>query len=174
MIDKGIHDSAIIEFRGDLVLPDTTIIEPLVAIYGGDQASLVLGEMNIIYPSSSIRIDRGFMTTGCNVSFGSGCHIYEPRSGLTIGNNVMIAGGTLICGVEHGHARVDIPMREQPATSEEIVIEDDVWIGMGATISGGVRIGEGSIIGAGSVVTSGIPPYSVAYGVPCRVIRERD
>ena len=37
----------------------------------------------------------------------------------------------------------------------------------------GVHIGDGAIIGANSVVASDIPPYTVAAGNPCRVIRKR-
>ena len=40
------------------------------------------------------------------------------------------------------------------------------------TIIGGVTIGEGCVIGAGSVVTKDIPPHSLAFGNPCRVIRK--
>jgi acetyltransferase-like isoleucine patch superfamily enzyme len=38
----------------------------------------------------------------------------------------------------------------------------------------GVTIGRGSVIGAGSVVTKDIPPYSIAVGVPAKVIGERE
>lgn len=53
------------------------------------------------------------------------------------------------------------------------VIEADVWIGEGVKICAGVRIGVGSVIGAGAIVTRDIPPYSIAVGVPCRVIKHR-
>lgn len=173
MIRKGIHQSAVIDFDGELVLPLSLIIEPLVSIYGGKNAKLVFGEMNTIYPGCSIRIDKGQMKTGDEVSFGPGCHIYEPRGGLSIGNNCMIGGGCLISGVNHGYSALDIPMRLQLSQELPIMIEDDVWIGMGVVILPGVRIGSGSIIGAGSVVTRDIPAFSIAMGTPCRVIKKR-
>lgn len=46
------------------------------------------------------------------------------------------------------------------------------WIGAGALIMPGVTIGDNTVIGAGSVVTRDIPSNGVAYGNPCRVIRE--
>ncbi len=46
------------------------------------------------------------------------------------------------------------------------------WIGAGALIMPGVTIGDNTVIGAGSVVTRNIPSNCVAYGNPCRVIRE--
>ncbi len=173
MIRFGVHPSAVIDFSGELILPQSTVVEPMVVIYGGTAAKLVFGEKNILYPGCVIRIDKGEMVTGEDVSFGPGCQIYEPRGGLTIGNHCMIGGGTLISGVNHGYAQFDIPMRNQPAKAEAVVLEDDVWIGMGVKILPGVRIGKGSIIGAGSVVTSDIPPYSIAMGVPCKVSKQR-
>lgn len=55
-----------------------------------------------------------------------------------------------------------------------VSIGDDCWIGAGATILPGVTIGKGTTIGAGSVVTKSIPPFSVAWGVPARVIHDVD
>lgn len=52
-----------------------------------------------------------------------------------------------------------------------IHIADDVWIGARVTVLAGVSIGQGSVIGAGSVVTKDIPPMTLAYGNPCRIIR---
>ncbi len=54
-----------------------------------------------------------------------------------------------------------------------IVVNDDVWIGYGATILSGVNIGQGAIIGANSVVSKDVPPYAIVGGVPARVIRYR-
>ena len=173
MIKRGVHPSAVVDFAGELDLPASTIIEPLAVIYGGTQARLVLGERNILYPGCVIRIEKGYMATGCDVSFGPGCQIYEPRGGLEIGDYCMIGGGTLICGVEHGITRLDVPMRQQPTTELPVIVEDDVWIGMGVKLLPGVRIGTGAVIGAGSVVAGDIPPYSVAMGIPCKVVKRR-
>lgn len=53
-----------------------------------------------------------------------------------------------------------------------IIIEGDVWIGANVTITSGVTIGKGSIVAAGAVVTKDIPEYSIAGGIPAKVIRE--
>ncbi|MDD6564092.1 MAG: DapH/DapD/GlmU-related protein, partial [Clostridiales bacterium] len=50
-------------------------------------------------------------------------------------------------------------------------IGDDVWIGGGSIILPGVTIGNNVIIGAGSVVTKDVPDNTLAYGNPCRIIR---
>lgn len=55
----------------------------------------------------------------------------------------------------------------------DTVVGNDVWIGQHVTILPGVHIGDGAIIGANSVVAKDIPPYCIAAGNPCRIIRKR-
>lgn len=52
-------------------------------------------------------------------------------------------------------------------------IGNDVWIGEGALILSGVTIGDGAVIGARSVVSKDIPPYAIAAGNPCRILKYR-
>lgn len=174
MIRTGIHPSAVVEHFGKVTIPESTIAEPLAVVYVGERGSLTLGERNTIYPGATIRIDQGWMTTGDEVSFGSGCHIYEPRAGLRIGDYSMIGGGVLICGVNHGHANRGVPMRHQEAEAKAITIGRDVWIGMGAIILPGVAIGDGAIVAAGAVVTDDVPVNAVVSGVPARFVKNRE
>ena len=174
MIRRGVHASAVVEYYGSVCIPESTIIEPLAVVYIGERGRLQLGEMNTIYPGATIRIDQGWMSSGREVSFGPGCHIYEPRAGLSIGDHCMIGGGVLICGVNHGHARREVPMRQQAADAAPIVIGDDVWVGMGAIILPGVNIGAGAIVAAGAVVAADVAAGSVVSGVPARFNRARE
>ncbi|MDY6420297.1 MAG: CatB-related O-acetyltransferase [Succinivibrio dextrinosolvens] len=52
----------------------------------------------------------------------------------------------------------------------DIVVDDDVWIGYGATILSGIHVGQGAIIAAGAVVSKDVPPYAIVGGVPARII----
>lgn len=68
--------------------------------------------------------------------------------------------------------------KSTPALSDlplkgDTVVGNDVWIGQNVTVMPGVHIGDGAIIGANSVVASDIPPYHIAAGNPCRIIRKR-
>jgi len=107
---------------------------------------------------------------GPQTHFAPYCVLYGP---LTIGSHCAVAAHVVFASVGHGYSRTDIPMVEQPSTKNEIVLENDVWIGANAVVIGGVTIGEGSIVGAGAVVTKDVPPYSVVGGVPARIIRDR-
>jgi acetyltransferase-like isoleucine patch superfamily enzyme len=55
-----------------------------------------------------------------------------------------------------------------------IELEANCWLTTGVTVMEGVRIGRGSVIGAASVVVNSVPPFSVAVGTPCTVIRRYD
>lgn len=55
----------------------------------------------------------------------------------------------------------------------DIIIDDDVWIGYGATIMSGVHIGQGAVIAAGAVVTKDVPPYAIVGGIPAKIIKYR-
>ena len=60
-----------------------------------------------------------------------------------------------------------------PIEKLDVVIGNDVWIGMNATILPGVRIGDGAVIGANSLVTRDVPAYSIVAGNPAKIIRMR-
>jgi maltose O-acetyltransferase len=88
---------------------------------------------------------------------------------VTIGNDVFIGPGVHIYTADH-------PVDPQERVlglelARPVTMGDKVWLGGGAIICPGVTIGEGSTIGAGSVVVHDIPPYVVAVGNPCRVVR---
>jgi acetyltransferase-like isoleucine patch superfamily enzyme len=93
------------------------------------------------------------------------------RKSIYIGNNTMIGPNTMV--IDHdGH--VLWPPSERWLTmgvAEDIVIEDDVWIGMNCIILKGVRIGCGSVVAAGSVVSSDVDSACLYGGNPARKIK---
>lgn len=94
---------------------------------------------------------------------------------VEIGNNVLISDRVFIGDAEHGHSRKDIPINSQYMHSTgPVEIKDGTWIGIGVSILPNVRIGRNCVIGAGAVVTHDIPDFSVAVGVPARVIKVVD
>lgn len=125
-----------------------------------------------IHPSAMIYPESGRLEIGENSTLNEYC-IIHGMGGIKIGNGVRIGCHTVIHSVQHHFERLDIPIWKQGCYGKPIVIEDDVWIGAHCTILGGVKIGAHSVIGAHSLVTRDIPPYSVAYGVPCKVRRTR-
>jgi acetyltransferase-like isoleucine patch superfamily enzyme len=104
---------------------------------------------------------------GCNV-------ILSSISGIELGHAVLVGGNSYIGGGRYKTEDTDTLMIDQGLESKgPVIIGDDVWLGAGVIVLDGARIGDGSIIGSGAVVTGDIPPYSIAAGVPARVIRPR-
>lgn len=53
----------------------------------------------------------------------------------------------------------------------DIIVEEDVWLGINVTLLAGAHIGRGAICGAGSVIRKEIPPYAVVVGNPARIVK---
>jgi acetyltransferase-like isoleucine patch superfamily enzyme len=138
-----------------------------------ERRKLTLGKGTGLAPNVSIR-------NGQRISIGSGCHIGErsflwagdSAGRIRIGNTVSLAPEVFITASDYAFER-GVPFREQTKTEQDVVIGDDVWLGVRVVVTAGVTIGDGCIVGAASVVTRDLPPNSIAVGVPARVIGER-
>jgi acetyltransferase-like isoleucine patch superfamily enzyme len=93
--------------------------------------------------------------------------------GIEIGANCLIAPYVTLVASNRDFSDPFLPINQQGITAKGIVIEDDCWLGNRVSVNDGVTIGRGSVIGAGAVVTKDIPPYSVAVGVPAKVMKRR-
>ncbi len=146
------------------------------AISIGDNC-VVAGELLTFGYGGKIRIGQW-----CFV--GPGSHIWSANE-ITIGNRVLISHNVDIHDSDShpidSAARFEQTKaiftkghpRENPGIeSAPVRIEDDVWIGFGASVLKGVTIGEGAIVGARSVVTKDVPPYTIVVGNPAKVARE--
>ena len=121
---------------------------------------------------------------GCHTSFGK-CSFANFNftcldvGEIHIGDNVMIGPNVTLATPMHPLLPEERNARKREDGSfynleyaKPITIKDNCWLASNVVVCGGVTIGEGCIIGAGSVVTRDIPPYSLAAGNPCRVIRK--
>ncbi len=114
----------------------------------------------------------GFIEIGRNCSINPYC-VLLGYGGITLGDNVRIAAGCSIVAFNHNFEDADVPVIEQGNRWLGVTLEDDVWLGTGVRVLDGVTIGKGCVVGAGSVVNKSLPPYSVAVGVPAKVIKQR-
>ena len=103
---------------------------------------------------------------------GQQCFIHSA-GGVTIGRSVGVGPGVKILSSYHRDEGTEVPILFSEMVFKPVTIEDECDIGAGAVILAGVTIGRGSQIGAGAVVSRSIPAFSVAAGVPARVLRSR-
>lgn len=104
---------------------------------------------------------------GRNSIVGPGC-LLDARGGIEIGDNVNITGGTRFMTAKHIVQDPSFDARYDP-----IVVEDRVWIALGATVLGGVRIGEGAVVAANATVTNDVAPFTIVGGTPAVPIGTR-
>lgn len=115
---------------------------------------------------------NGRLRVGDRTSINADC-ILTAMESIEIGSDVMLAPRVYVLDVDHRFADRSIPIPKQGYDVSPVTIANGVWVGTGAVITRGVIIGEGAIIGANSVVTRDIPPFTIAAGMPARVIRDR-
>jgi len=116
---------------------------------------------------------HAFVLQARTITIGPNCIIgpfttLDGRGTLTIGRNVNIAGEVLTIGGSH---LVDSPSAE--GLIGKVVIEDNAWVAMRATILPGVTVGEGAYVAAAALVNRDVPPYTLVGGVPAKKIRDR-
>jgi acetyltransferase-like isoleucine patch superfamily enzyme len=116
---------------------------------------------------------EGELIIGDNVGVSGSAFICKDR--ITIGNNVLIGGNTVIYDTDFhsldASIRSDKLLDLKSHLSSPVEIEDDAFIGAHCTILKGVHIGRGSVIGACSVVAKNVPANQVWAGNPLRYIR---
>lgn len=112
------------------------------------------------------------LTIGNYVGIAQNCFI-QVRGKVKIGDYVIFGPYVKIFSENHNFNDINIPIVLQGETRLPVVIENNVWIGANATILGGITIGEGSIIAAGAIVNKDIPPFSIAAGIPAKIIKSR-
>lgn len=126
-----------------------------------------------------------YVDYGEHIFFGNNCEVnmnctFLDDNQIIIGDNALIAPNVQIYTAYHplhaldrfGEMQADGSFSFCKTRTAPVVIGKNVWIGGGAIILPGVTIGDNVVIGAGSVVTSDIPSHKIAYGSPCRVIKE--
>ncbi len=132
-----------------------------------------LGRNSSVHEYTIIKSKGGDIFIGENTFISSFVNI-SAVGNVYIGKNVMLANGCRIETGTHGFGNLNHPIKEQKVESHGINIGDDCWLGAGVKVMDNVTVGQGSVLGAGSVVTRDVPPYSIAVGVPARLIKKRD
>lgn len=126
-----------------------------------------------------------YVDYGNNIYFGNNCEVnmnctFLDDNIIRIGDNALIAPNVQIYTAFHptnavdrfGAAKEEGSFEFCKTQTAPVIIGDNVWIGGGSIIMPGVTIGNNVVIGAGSVVTKDIPNNTIAYGNPCRAVRE--
>ena len=144
----------------------------LIDAKGSQNEGITIRDNVFIGRNSILSCKNGDIELDEYANIGVFCNI-SSNSKLKIGKKVLIGPHCSFFATEHISERADIPIADQGWTSKGIRIEDNVWIGAGVIVLDGVTIGRDSIVGAGAVVSEDIPEFSVAVGIPAKVVKKR-
>ncbi|RUR77842.1 acyltransferase [Chlorogloeopsis fritschii PCC 9212] len=176
-----ISKSAYIQYGVEFIEPSCIEIGNNVGIFRGVNINASGHPNNKIYLADGVVIDygvdiRSLINTSIYIDKDTFIGPYVCMAGpgnIKIGKNCLIASQAGIYANNHIYSDPTQLITSQGVTRQGIVIEDDCWLGTGVKVLDGVTIGKGSVIGANAVVTKNIPPFSIAVGVPARVIKSR-
>lgn len=152
------------------------ILENNVYINALSEKGICLGD-NVTISRSCTLICTGVISNkgvgikiGNNTGINAYCYL-GGQGGIEIGNDVIIGPYVKIFSENHEFKNPSIIIQNQGVTRKGVKIEDDCWIGAGATILDGVILKSRTIVAAGSVVTKSFDENSLIGGVPARFIK---
>jgi acetyltransferase-like isoleucine patch superfamily enzyme len=133
---------------------------------------LEVGEHTLFEPDVWLTIsDGGRIRIGGDTYLNIGVMVAAVDL-VEIGSHCMFANGCFVTDANHRFDDPDQPITWQGFTSKGPTrIGDNVWCGANVVVTTGVTVGERCVIGANSVVTADIPPFSIAAGIPAKVLR---
>lgn len=148
-------------FKGRIVLGGNMYSSDLASFPAG-ACRLTVGKMtNEPNDCGKITVGKTDLNSTSILSFAS----------VTIGDNVHLDPRVVIQDCDGHQSDRRLPDTVENKKRAPIVIEDNVWIGYGATILKGVTIGHHAVIMPGSVVLWDVPAYGVVAGNPAKNIK---
>jgi acetyltransferase-like isoleucine patch superfamily enzyme len=133
---------------------------------------MVLGRWLHLGVNTALRCHEGTLTVGDKSVLGRDVSI-NCYLDVELGAAALVADSVYISDFDHKFASFDKPIKDQGIAKARVRIDPDVWLGTKVTVCRGVVIGTGAVVGANAVVTRDLPAYSVAVGVPARVVKDR-
>ena len=164
--------------RVRLTSPDVVLLGPVFLDRGAElyarrgYGRLVVGAWVHLGAGTALRCHEGTLRVGARSTFGRSSSV-NCYLDVEIGEAALVADHVYISDFDHRYAELDRPIKDQGIAKSRVRIGADVWLGTKVTVARGVVIGAGSVVGANAVVTRDLPAYSVAVGIPARVIRDR-
>lgn len=139
---------------------------------GCGSEGLHVGAGTLIGRDGIIKSKAGTIRIGLRVNIGARTTLIS-HSGLTIGDDVGIAGGCMLNGGTFALSEYSKPLAERTPTSNgPIEIGRGVWLATGVTVLDGVRVGEHAVVASGSVVTHAVAARTVVQGNPAKKVFE--
>lgn len=157
-----------IEIGDNVVIDDNVVLDAK----GQDNEGIKLGDDVFIGRNTILNCKNGDIILGDRANIGFNSQFFSANK-VSLGKNALVAAYCYFVGGTHKFDRLDVSPLEQARQSEGISIGDNNWFGAGVKVLDGVTIGRDCVIGTSAVVNSDISDYSIAVGIPAKIIRDR-
>ncbi len=140
---------------------------------GSQTQDVIIGDNVIVSRGCILSAKNGKLSIGENTNFGANCLVYAVKE-IIIGRDTLFAAQCYVGGSMYHIERTDIPPIQQGSYANGVTIGHGCWLGAGVKVLDGVCVGDGVVLGSGAVVNKDIDAFTVAVGVPAKVIKQRN
>jgi acetyltransferase-like isoleucine patch superfamily enzyme len=152
-----------------------------------DRSKIIIGKNTIIHGNLIVFGFGGEIEIGDNTFIGPNTNIWSAKK-IKIGSYVLVSHNVnILDNISHPKNHIErmkdwdhirtIGLREKndyDLKEQEIIIEDNVWLGYNCSVNRGVTIGKGAIIGSNTIVTKDVPAFAILVGNPAKIIGYSD
>lgn len=175
-VGKGVSFGKNIMFRhpGKIILGNNVVIDDncMLDAKGSTNSGIIIEDGVFLGRNTILSCKNGDIILRENVNLGFNCDIFSGKK-IEIGKDTMIAAYVYFVAGNYVYDSADKPATEMDTICKGIYVGENCWFGAKALIFDGVTIGRNSIIGGAAVVNEDIPEYSVAVGMPAKVVKSR-
>jgi acetyltransferase-like isoleucine patch superfamily enzyme len=141
---------------------------------GDDPRGIEMGNNCVLSRNNILSCKGGHIKLGDGTNIAQNSLVHSEVA-VELGRNTLVASYVyFVGGGNHDFSRTDVPVIQQPSLNRGgIYIDDNCWFGAGVIVLDGSKIGRDCVIAAGAIVNSDLPPYSIAVGMPAKVLRNR-
>ena len=157
-----------IHLGSNVVIDDNCLLDAK----GETNRGIRIGDGVFVGRNTILSCKNGDIELGDGANVGFNCELFSA-SRVTIGRDVLMAAYSYVIGGDHDFSDPSKAVLLQSRTSAGVRVGDGVWMGAATKVLDGVTIGDHAVVGAGAVVRTDIPAYSVAVGLPARVVSTR-
>ncbi|MBN1155422.1 acyltransferase [candidate division KSB1 bacterium] len=152
----------------NVVIDDNVVLDAK----GQNNMGIEIGDGVFIGRNTILNCKNGDIILEDHVNMGFNCQIFSASS-VKLSKNALIAAYCYLIGGTHTFKDLDKAPLEQERESKGILLKENIWLGSNVQVMDGVTIGRDCIIGTSAVVNNDIPDYSIAVGIPAKVLKNR-
>lgn len=175
VFNEGVFEKVIIDIIGNnntIEIGKNTVIKNTLIYLRGNNHKLVIkdncyfkgGELWIEDNDGTILIHENTTVEHAHIAVTEPFSILEIQRDCMLAQNIEIRTGD-------SHSIIDNETGKRINKAANVFLGEHVWIGTHVKILKGVTIGNNSIVGTGSIVTTNVPSFSIAAGIPAKVVR---